>query len=453
MNRTCNNCGARLIDGSNFCNECGTPIPPENPAPAKAANPVQTMTSQEKHSRNVRIACIAGIIIIIVLVVVLVSIFGRKKPDHDIKKTDTVQTLDEKIEEASGKTIVSSVLEDYNNDGDDELFAIVSDGEKDVYIKNAEVWFTNGKKTTMIISDVTALSNNSVNDEAYSYFSFEVMDDHDEHLSFIFGVDDKDDYYETEYSGEYAYVHQEGPDMVGYDNYGDRVVLFGKDGVIGMTEDKKHSRADEIVSAVSPESKTLEPTDEDFKDFESKNNILFFNENEFDTSNLSMEEAVTLVLDFGCDMYSSYNNTGLTYEFESADPLGRASKSEKATESYEDDIWEGYIKADASKVEWIIENVLNLEVDRDYSSPTSYYKDRYYYNQGIASGYEEVMTHKIVSKQKLETGKYKLTLDIYSQTPDSPEEYMGKREVIAELRDVNGLRVWRIYKVTITDKK
>ena len=106
--------------------------------------------------------------------------------------------------------------------------------------------------------------------------------------------------------------------------------------------------------------------------------------------------------------------------------------------------------------DWVIENVMGIEPDHEldelypYEGATGhymYYHDGYYYVAGFV-GDSYISGAEVDDYEINEKGLYELDIDVFES--DEGEEYLShEAEVVAELKEVDGRRVWVFHEIEI----
>ncbi len=138
---------------------------------------------------------------------------------------------------------------------------------------------------------------------------------------------------------------------------------------------------------------------------------------------------------------SEYDEAAERYVFKTPDPLGLVN-------------WYYYEQIPAKRVDWILENILNVQPDHNfnsfqredrekYSCLQCYYHDGSYY-YGLGDGGDAGVLARVDSETLGADGMYTLRVSLVSYGDDSVLETCT---VKAKLRDVDGSREWQIHTV------
>lgn len=405
MDRFCSKCGAVLNQNNGRCPVC-------QPAVSDSS------ATQKKTPKPKNVILVASVLLFLAGIVVIFAVVFSSKNSEE-------KNLKSKLGNFTEKKIAEFYYDDFNSDGIGEAFAVVSnDKEKDCY-RDAEIWYVSTGKVEMITPAEMTRANGLIHDNKQTYVSIEILQA-DTHRSYIYGSTAPDEYYEPDFSRKYSDVHQDGDNIAAVDENGNAVMVF---------------------DSTRPAEEFLEATDADFKHLEEVAELFLFNNN-FDCEKNDMGYAVSAVMDFFINLYPDYTGENVEIDFDNIDPLKRVTKEQSSSEDYYDANWSGFSRAKAEKVEWIIKNILNIEIDRNYQSNKTYYHDGYYYCDNAIGGMEELYIHKVDSSEKLDDGKYKIKLKLYVQSYDNNPKYFGEEELIAALKNIDGKREWSFYKIT-----
>lgn len=122
---------------------------------------------------------------------------------------------------------------------------------------------------------------------------------------------------------------------------------------------------------------------------------------------------------------------------------------------YDSNLYEYYTVPEAS-ADWIIENVMGIEPDHNldelypYEGATGhymYYYDGYYYVSSFI-GDSYISGAKVVDYEVYANGIYELDIEVYET--DIDEEYLShEAEVTAELKEIDGRRLWVFHEIDI----
>lgn len=114
----CEQCGAKLEDGSAFCNECGAPVEPDSAPAQPAGNSVQQVAQQPQppkggswHIPVIAVCCVVIIALIVALVVALSQSTGDDSGADSTQESAAAQsstTSDETADQSSSAVQQSS---------------------------------------------------------------------------------------------------------------------------------------------------------------------------------------------------------------------------------------------------------------------------------------------------------------------------------------------------------
>ncbi len=187
----CFNCGCELKDGKMNCPECGA-------------------YQIDKQSAK-RISLKAGLItalLVIVAVVALTSFYFYA--GKDMIERNYIQ---KQIERVSSSDLIQIYYDDFNGDGSKEAFAVTGIGTEDVFT-DGEIWYVKSRLGVNIRSGVIGGINGIVEEDGKKYLSVEISDEKRRTSSYIFGVDERNNYYVPVISGKYNKIHQQDGKVV-----------------------------------------------------------------------------------------------------------------------------------------------------------------------------------------------------------------------------------------------
>jgi len=110
----CNNCNSEIVNGAEFCGNCGTKIvqPQNNVTPP---NPVPTVKKNNKKIFII-LSIILAIIIAIVVIVIIVNKSNKfEDPFEDIDNLTSLDVTDSTKEHKEVNSLIKNIEEDYNN--------------------------------------------------------------------------------------------------------------------------------------------------------------------------------------------------------------------------------------------------------------------------------------------------------------------------------------------------
>lgn len=104
----------------------------------------------------------------------------------------------------------------------------------------------------------------------------------------------------------------------------------------------------------------------------------------------------------------------------------------------------GYLKFEAEKIDWMLENIFSVEPDKNYINEHMgrYYFDGYYYfrlDEGGGGGYTLIL----LDYEEQSDGSYLVTFSTHEEGYEFETEY-SILEASAVLREVDGKRIWQI---------
>ncbi|MCQ2479744.1 MAG: zinc ribbon domain-containing protein [Clostridia bacterium] len=182
----CFNCGCELKDGQKNCPECG-------------AYQIDKQ-SAKKISLKAGIATALVVIIAVVGLTVYYFLDGKDRIERSY--------IQAQIERVSHSKIIEMYYDDFNGDGTKEAFAVTGVGTDDVFTEG-EVWFVKSRLGVNIRSGVVGSINGIVEEDGKKYLSVEITDEKRRSSSYVFGVDDNNNYYVPVISGKYSGIHQQ----------------------------------------------------------------------------------------------------------------------------------------------------------------------------------------------------------------------------------------------------
>ncbi len=439
----CRNCGIELNVGAKFCPKCGTP----------QLN--KTGKEEQKKSKAKIIVAIILVIALIAGTVTAILVFGNEK-----------KRFERKLKNLTNKKIVEMFYDDFNNDSTNEMFAIVGKGNR-AHFSKAEIWFISDDAGECVKEDIDGHINGILEEEGNKYISVEVENEENS-ASYIYGVADRDEYGEADISGKYSDVCMKDGKIVTGDNTQVHITLNNNEKSEEKTESTENNKTETTEKTEKTEktkkteksektnnSQFLSASESDFNNLTKKYWYWISRFESFDCSKTSAKDAVEKYImpsipSFG--LFEAYYGRD-TYEIIHAyeplidkvrppkDPKNRVADDSEIWAESSGKYWYSYVKVEASKIDWLMKNILNVTPDHNYVSDNSYYYNGYYYcgcGQGGDGGFEPVIT----SKKQLSDGKYNLTL-LY-KSPDSSEVF-AKTSLTVALKEIDGKKEWSFY--------
>ena len=208
---------------------------------------------------------------------------------------------------------------------------------------------------------------------------------------------------------------------------------------------------DQIVYISSKYLEVQEVTDDELKQLaETVSSMVYCYEvDEFEAdSKDAFDDAMTYILDSTFGVYEYYNNyfrwneehTIINQErnpetenkYVAKDPL------KKLNNTY------AYAKFPADKVEWLLENVFNQKVNRNYDSSWYYYHDGYYYASTGDGGDPGVEAYvEGYEKTEDETFIFNVRTNYYAS-----DRVYARYKVVAERKTINDIKYWSMKKMS-----
>lgn len=404
----CENCGSKIVEGAAFCDNCGFPV-------KQAEAPVDS--GKEKNKKLIAIIAIAVILAVMALIIVVVSSNNDKK------------ALENRLTGLTQKNIISFTYDDFNNDGQKEAFAVAGAGDEKQFV-NSEIWYVSDNSEKLIVSDVTGRFNGILKENDYKYISYEIVNDDNVGFSYIYGVEEKGEPVESEISGKYQNVHQDGVKIV-----------TGDGEIIGIkVPDDTSKPVEEKIDT----SKFIEPTQADFEKLDTICSR-WFEGGYYDYQTCTVPEAMEFIVKAPVDIMLLWDFCNDCTEHINKNDPSVADILKKFTFDYQGVGYDELLKVPADRVDVIVNEVLNLKADRNYRSENrlSCYLDGYYYWVFAGIG-DYCPPHKVDSYEKLSDGRYKIKIKI--EMPNDGDSYYI--EVIAALKNVDGERLWSFYKIS-----
>lgn len=180
----------------------------------------------------------------------------------------------------------------------------------------------------------------------------------------------------------------------------------------------------------------IEATESDFEELADL--LLAINFTEYDSGSATTAYAVDYMLtgevaSWGYDYFYKDILRNPTTE----DPAGRFGKD--------------YRVMNASSVEWICLNILNINFDPDYSSSKSYLQNGKIYRKSLpvsenVNYFATLSSYKVVGKKYEVTGEY-YSAPVGTTSIDERATLIGKYIITAELKNINGREQWTIYSI------
>lgn len=485
----CYNCGKELKDGAKFCTKCGAPqtnsAPPEQPSYSEpesyeqqpaysqpknyeqqpaysqpesyeqqpaysepAGNEEQAWYTQSgayketyddsvqdafkdtENAKKKKKKSKTKAIIAIVLVIAILA--GGGTASYFLFFTHQ-KRLERKLKGLTDKEIVEFYFDDYNADGTDEAFAVVGKKGENNEFSKGEIWFVSDNSYKKLKGDVNGRLNGMLEEKKNKYISVEVEDKKDDDsASYIYGVKKKDESYEPPASGQYKGVHQKDD---------------------GEIVDDRGIKIDINIQDIQPEPSEdsfLAATNDDMNDLKEKITALSYYLLDYDCTEYDAKSAIE-------DIIACGNGTGLIWTYFSG-TIADVSVYDDSVESIVnkfgglDSIKNLYSQVrvmPAENVDWILENVLNIKPDRNYTSDVSCYDNDYYYRLQITAG-DGGPAWEYADSERMTDGRYKIKIAEYVFDGDGASAQGGKSitgyyEMIAALKDVDGDRVWSVY--------
>lgn len=187
----CFNCGCKLKENQKNCPECG-------------AYQIDKQ-SAKKISLKAGIATALLVIIAVVGLTAYYFLDGKDRIEYAY--------IQKQVERVSHSKMIEMYYDDFNGDGAKEAFVLTGIGTEDVFT-DGEVWFVKSRLGVNIRSDVVGGVNGIVEEEGKKYLSVEITDEKRHSSSYIFGVDEKNNYYVPVISGKYTGIHQQDGKVV-----------------------------------------------------------------------------------------------------------------------------------------------------------------------------------------------------------------------------------------------
>ena len=388
-------------------------------------------------------------------------------------KKDLKQDYLDALNKITEKKMVAFYYDDYNNDGKSEAFAVVG-GEEDSEesFSEADVWFIDDNANKEVAENISGHTNGILQNGDIKYVSIEKESDgRDESVSLVYGVNNVGAY-EPEISGRYSGIHQDGDRIVGEDREsGDELIItLNDDGSFSVDEDKE-SASPAVTAKVKPETTekatsaateastksttaktekvthSFEPFDKYVSEFEEKYLVWIALTRPFDSSKMSMAEALRIALPIvpWMGLYSSYYGdyylkTYYTYgeNPDERDPKGRVADSMDEYYANSGKYWWMYTKVSADKVDWLLKNILNYTPNHNFTSEECYYYNGYYY-LSAGEGGDGIGDYKMLSKEDLGNNKIRIKYKFGDYSI---------RTVVAQLKEIDGKPQWTFYSVT-----
>lgn len=209
-----------------------------------------------------------------------------------------------------------------------------------------------------------------------------------------------------------------------------------------QVEDSKYWTIYEIV-AVDPneepqdaEKPDIEVTKADLNELSKF--LLAINYTEFDSASASTAYVVEKMLtnEFSAFGYGYfYGNTATSQQ--SSDPLNRFGTS--------------HIVMNSDNVKWACENVFNVRYDSSFSTTSSYVNNGRVYRKSIVKeeteNYFSTPTgYQVKNKRYVVESKF-WSAPIGHNKMDGTEKLLGTYEIVAELKNVDGQRIWSVYSI------
>ncbi len=211
MSKICSKCNMRLSDTAKFCPMCGTAIKADY-AFNYGQPAVKPLKKVKKGKKKTPIKVIIAIILIIAVLA-----GGGVGYFFVYPKFFNKSYLKNKLKKATDKHIIEFFYDDFNGDNIFESFAVVgkNDGEN---ISHAEVWFISNSADECVKDDIDGKINGILEEDSKKYISVECEDkENNSSASYIYGVENKDEYTEPGISGKYQNVHMEDGKIVSAD--------------------------------------------------------------------------------------------------------------------------------------------------------------------------------------------------------------------------------------------
>ena len=95
-------------------------------------------------------------------------------------------------------------------------------------------------------------------------------------------------------------------------------------------------------------------------------------------------------------------------------------------------------------VEWLCENIYNVEFDKNYKSEESYVYGDYVYRYTPIAGYGDWYSTTIDNYKVLSDGKYEITASFYCVNANQLEH---RHKIIAEWKEFDGKYDWTFYSI------
>lgn len=425
----CKACGKQIPDDSKVCQYCGVTLVVQPMNSTENVNQADLMAEQPKKPLLKKI--IAIISVVLVLAIIASSVLFLV-----LRKKEEVNSLFEVLEKYTDKQIVSYIYEDFDDNGTEELYAVVGEVEiKDDYEEyyDSDIYFVSDKEAKVINVGVSGHSNGVIEVEDRIYVSYEIYDNGKEQgFSYVYSVE-LENPVKSDISGKYSDVHQNGGKIFAKDEDGEKVEI------------KIDLSKNTVISYY------LEPTEEDwetYNEFLCATSLTFC---DFDSeSEKAYDQAHAFISGyFGSEIYGyffgyeaeeriysdKYDESSGKHIFSNKDPLNRLTKTYS------------YCRYSADSIDWIIKNVFGLKVDREYSNERCYYHGDYFY-LSVGDGGDLPREFETNGK-KLSDGRYKaVSIGSYG-VPDYFEEI--NIDAVVGLIEVDGKRIWTISKFIVNE--
>lgn len=194
------------------------------------------------------------------------------------------------------------------------------------------------------------------------------------------------------------------------------------------------------ITKVDPDDNSDKPTveaqDADFE--ELANFLLAINYTEYNNSSATTDFVVEKILTNEISAFGYEYFFGEISKTQSvADPLNKFGTS--------------YMIMDADNIKWFCEDILNVRYDPSYNTANSYVLNGKVYRKSV-SGSETENYFSTPTSYEVQNKRYVVESQFWSapighEKMDGTEKLIGTYEIVAELKEIDGQRVWSIYSI------
>ena len=402
--------------------------------------------AENKSKKKIIIISVVALVLVaaIVLGVIFIPKLLKKDEEAAVVSGDVTDVFSETLKKHTNKTLLEIVIDDFDGDGKEEAFAAVGSVDSKLnghtVFYNGEFYFINSdQKVQLIKGDTAGVINGIMVDGKTKYISVDFYFPGDSvGLSYIYTVKGEK-LAENELSGQYSSVTKDGDQIIALDENYDKIRFLAnlnasENTIIeppSVDSDKTPTQSEAIITTVAESDKEL---------FKVTNSLFFgyiFMGDYNCQSSEALEMAYNLLTSDECYLYAQY------YFGENDVTYGRSDPLSQFTEF-------GYICYPADNFDWILKNVLNVTPDRN-NPPVGYYEGGYYYN-AAPGGFGSGLWFENYDFQLVEDNKFKITVTVFFEYADPGENPYSYSTYIAQLKEVDGKRVWSVYDFNINDE-